>query len=68
MGKKEKVQLVVKTMPYDKKEGYLYYECSGCGTVNDYGARTCQGCKLPISGIVRPGRDDGLGDVPEAKQ
>lgn len=57
------VSKVKRNMPkdVDKTGDYVFYECSGCRTVNDWNALRCQGCKLTFDGIVVDGTSFGSG-------
>lgn len=65
----ETVSKVRRNLPrdVDKTGDYVFYECSGCRTVNDWNALRCQGCKRPfddgsVDGArIRSGSYDGLG-------
>ena len=67
--------LVKKYMPYDWHKSYAYYDCSDCGTINDWNATKCQGCgktlsatddsvdREPVHSEPGPGDDDWLGVI-----
>lgn len=60
--------LIAKTMSkeYDKEGSYIFYECSECQTVNDYGANKCQGCnkRFEAGPGVRSRGYDGMESLP----